>query len=294
MYVCMNRFPSKLSNKNIQRAARASDSAWKARNHLPSSSSLPALPNTKHRAIDHQEEELQFQELQHRIQRQRRRKKRRRRRKSKQPVSSNNKDQEHDKAIFNLGKALNRATLRCATHSTHDSRTHLLDVLTHAMDGVSAAMTPGPTVALLEHVNAAITALLEHDPLDKRMDSSINNPSTFRTQNKSSLLATTTNRSSRTRSFSRASQDESISVDDTRTKLRRKLAKWSNPETLRGAADVLQVVKDSLDNATRFPLHINDWAEDLMTEDLMQAASDNSTTTINTTIDTGGTVTIDC
>ena len=292
----MHRFPSKLSNKsnksynqNIQRAARASDTAWKARNGLPSSSSLPAL-NTKHMAIDHQEE-LQFQELQQRIQRQRRRRKRRRRRKSKQPVSSNNKDHEHDKAIFDLGKALNKATLRCSTRSTHDSRTHLLDVLAHAMDGVSAAMTPGPTMALLEHVNAAINALLEHDPLDKPLGS-INTPSTStcRTQRKPSHLATTTNRSSRTRSFSRTSQDEPTSVDDTRTKLRCKLAK----ETLRGAADVLQVVKDSLDNATRIPLHINDWAEDLMTEDLMQAASDNSTTTINTTTDKGGTVTIHC
>jgi hypothetical protein len=266
---------------------RKSDEKWKARNIdlLPSieTQSMPSLQANVNEEM--QEDEL-FQKLQLDIQKQRQRNqhKDRRKRSSKHKKRHQRKEKRNDDrnttlnvtnnddhdSIYRMEKSLNSASKRVKV-SNHDSRTHLLQLITSALTHVSTNVSPGPLIGLLDSINSAVIALTENDPLDpiikkkKKKNSKAVNAQEDDSGGGPGEVSTIANRSFPWRSTSL--------VGESNAKRRKE-----NPTQL------LTKIHQNLNDVVRNKIQYIDWAEDLLKDNLLSKDHEKKPSSSNTTI----------
>ena len=271
----------KSSTSAVRRAARASDNAWQNR-HLDLHATNPShnqLPNNT--TIQNNQQELDddnmFQKYQQNIHRERQRGHRRQRKRRRRK-----KESLDDKRICT---AIQKATRRCRALPSHSSRTHLLDLCANALNYISTSTTAsspqsmplGQISSLCETMKNAVLTLSKHDSPDQiSANIAVNSNSQINTLNNKD-----SGRKNRSRSQSNTSTDsydlyENETEEESMYIAHKK--RWEKSDKKRSQRKnepsvVLKQVHSSLNDVIRAPVAINDWAEELLSEDMMNEAT---------------------
>ena len=261
---------SQVSSKHVRSTAATADEMWRARS---ADFLLPSLDRTRTDKDQsstgnsdlYQQEEEKFKQLQESILRQRQKRHRSRRKKQQRSADE----------IGRMTAALRKATTRCEAIRSHNTRTHLLDlctnVLSHVSSGVSSpqSMPPGIIISLTDTVRQGLVVLSVIDPHD------VVNPQQQQQQQQQQQPRI------KTKSRSRSRSDSSFTNDNGETLLQAHKKLWAKADKKRSErthqpADLMAEVKNSLKDLSSAPVAINDWAEDILTEDMTAAAQNDN------------------
>ena len=257
------------SSKHVRSTAATADEMWRARS---ADFLLPSLDRTRTDKDQsstgnselYQQEEKKFKQLQESILRQRQKRHRSRRKKQQRSADE----------MGRMTAALRKATTRCEAIRSHNTRTHLLDlctnVLSHVSSGVSSpqSMPPGIIISLTDTVRQGLVVLSVIDPQD------VVNPQQQQQQQQQQPRI-------KTKSRSRSRSDSSFTNDNGETLLQAHKKLWAKADKKRSErthqpADLMAEVKNSLKDLSSAPVAINDWAEDILTEDMTAAAQNDN------------------
>jgi len=260
-----------VSSKHVRSTAATADEMWRARS---ADFLLPSLDRTRTDKDQsstgnselYQQEEEKFKHLQESILRQRQ--KRHRSRRKKQQSSADE--------MGRMTAALRKATTRCEAIRSHNTRTHLLDlctnVLSHVSSGVSSpqSMPPGIIISLTDTVRQGLVVLSVTDPQD------VVKPQQQQQQQQPRIKT-----KSRSRSRSRSRTDSSFTNGNGESLLQAHKKLWAKADKKRSErthqpADLMTEVKNSLKDLSSAPVAINDWAEDILAEDMTAAAQNDN------------------
>ena len=289
------------SKKTIQRAARSKNKDWRSKNKdlLPSlglatSKSAAVLKrHSPNKATATQEDDLLFQQLQrsidhHRQRAHRKRLKRQRRRHQKQqkhhPSSMSaaaaaavEDATDSSDATHSMGKTLRRATRRCSTIGS--DRKHLLSLISTCLSHVSNNLTPGPIVGLVGSIGSAVLALTEMENVQSQHAKTAV-AAQMEQQSNPNGSHTNSNKNNQVQSHA-LPEIVYTDLDNTDSLYDAYKTRWKKSDDKRSMREkepdaILKKVHSNLKDAVRAPLAINDWAEELITEEMLKDGSSNA------------------
>jgi hypothetical protein len=275
--------PSHVSLKSsasaVRRAARASDQAWRRQmNNVATFDRRHQSPSAnpkedKNKIRDDRKEEAIFQQYQDNIHRQRQQAHRRkRRRKAAKHHGHTRYSDIDDKAK----RTIHKASRRYSTVPTNNSMKHLLDLCASTLERISStvsspqSMPSGTVASLCDTMRDAMVSLSEHKcqiavvPTNLKDDVQQQDE---RRRSRSQSYASTVPRD--------GNNDEEDNDDSFFAVHKKRWRKMDKKRAQRKAepAEVLKQVHGSLKDVIRAPVAINDWAEQLLSEDLMNGAA---------------------